>query len=689
LDGYVLTGTTTKVSDGVVYTVNMTFNPEVTSMTGLWGYTSSSNYTYTRTSDITVKIFSPPLTLSLGESHQFRSGVAGALDTRVAWTINRGTIPNGLFTPTEAGIYTITATSVADPSKQATTKVRVTDGNPLASLVGHWTFEDSSNTFTADVSGYRHNGSLYNDATRAQGRFGMGQALQFNGIDTYMETPSTQALSPDSISISLWLKLDSEPNVNGNDNWRSILYKGTRADKVTTGYAVVLGEKRNIAWDTGTSSSDNWWPRGITIPIDRWTNIVLVYDATLGMKQAYQDGMLMDTKMITPAVLAPNYNPLRLSHPSGSASPSGNGNFPGAVDDLRVYGRALSYSEVAQIFGPVAISPREISLKPGQSFNFQVSPTYGGTLPQLAWATNGGTIDPTGEYIAPKQTGDYTVAVFNAYDPTQLDTALVRVRDFDASRDFSTTDNPTGQWSYGWMPAQQNTFTLFHRTNTTSYNLIEWLGSSSYPYIGINPTEKLITYSNSNIFPRNLYVYPGSSGQKPVLRWTAPEDGIFNFNSIFMGFESNPTNGVYVLKNGTSIFDGSINQYMKGPAFSQSIELQTEDIIDFTVGYDENYSYSSYRTYLSATINRVRPSITIHPSNSLSLPIGQSVAFSATVNGLGSQEVVWSVEEGSLGGAITADGVYTASSYPGIYHVKATSAVDRTVIAKAIIQVVY
>jgi WD40 repeat protein len=61
----------------------------------------------------------------------------------------------------------------------------------------------------------------------------------------------------------------------------------------------------------------------------------------------------------------------------------------------------------------------------------------------------------------------------------------------------------------------------------------------------------------------------------------------------------------------------------------------------------------------------------VTPSSDVLGPLGVR-AFSA--NG----KVTWSVQEGAAGGAITADGQYTAPSAPGLFHVVATSELDAT-----------
>ena len=52
---------------------------------------------------------------------QFKSNVSGTPDTAVLWSVSGGAVSSlGVFTaPAAAGTYTVTATSLADPTKSA------------------------------------------------------------------------------------------------------------------------------------------------------------------------------------------------------------------------------------------------------------------------------------------------------------------------------------------------------------------------------------------------------------------------------------------------------------------------------------------------------------------------------------------------------------------------------------------
>jgi uncharacterized cupredoxin-like copper-binding protein len=65
----------------------------------------------------------------------------------------------------------------------------------------------------------------------------------------------------------------------------------------------------------------------------------------------------------------------------------------------------------------------------------------------------------------------------------------------------------------------------------------------------------------------------------------------------------------------------------------------------------------------------------------------QTLQLTATVTGSTDTAATWSVQEGAAGGTVSAAGLYTAPSGPGIYHVVATSHADPTKTATATVTV--
>jgi hypothetical protein len=89
--------------------------------------------------------------------------------------------------------------------------------------------------------------------------------------------------------------------------------------------------------------------------------------------------------------------------------------------------------------------------------------------------------------------------------------------------------------------------------------------------------------------------------------------------------------------------------------------------------------------FATATVTLPSVAFTIAP-DVLAIAPGSSHTFSATVVGLSSAQVGWSVQ-GTGGGTITSAGVYTASSTIGIYSVVATSPVNANYSAAATVLV--
>ena len=84
----------------------------------------------------------------------------------------------------------------------------------------------------------------------------------------------------------------------------------------------------------------------------------------------------------------------------------------------------------------------------------------------------------------------------------------------------------------------------------------------------------------------------------------------------------------------------------------------------------------------------VAPVLVIAPA-STTLSVGDTGAFAASEPDTGNPlPVIWSVQEGSGGGTVSADGVYSAPAVPGTYHLIAASQTDasRTGSATVIVQ---
>jgi hypothetical protein len=97
----------------------------------------------------------------------------------------------------------------------------------------------------------------------------------------------------------------------------------------------------------------------------------------------------------------------------------------------------------------------------------------------------------------------------------------------------------------------------------------------------------------------------------------------------------------------------------------------------------EGDGYQDAKLYISDTARN----LVVFPRH-LTLVQGRSWPFLASATGLTNSAVTWSIQEGGPGGAITPQGSYTAPFVSGTYHIVATSVLDGTVQASALVDVI-
>src|SRR5262245_59107499 len=86
--------------------------------------------------------------------------------------------------------------------------VRAQTADLTTGLVGYWTFDEGTGTVASDSSGHNNTGTLKNGPLWTTGK--LNTALQFDGIDDYVEVANSPSLSPTSaVSVSFWIKSGS------------------------------------------------------------------------------------------------------------------------------------------------------------------------------------------------------------------------------------------------------------------------------------------------------------------------------------------------------------------------------------------------------------------------------------------------------------------------------------------------
>jgi chitodextrinase len=217
-----------------------------------------------------------------------------------------------------------------------------TGGAPApVGLVAGYSFDEGSGVTVADASGNGNVGTVSSATWSSAGHF--GGALSFNGTSSLVTVPDSGSLDlTGAMTLSAWVR----PSALGG--WRTVLLKEDIGG-VTSGQPYALYAETNsskplaMAFTTGEVRA--FGPA--QLPLSTWTHLAATYDGS--QLRLYVNGALAGTQPMTGAMPAS----------SGALRIGGNSiwgeYFAGAIDDVRLYSRALSASEIqADMTAPVA-----------------------------------------------------------------------------------------------------------------------------------------------------------------------------------------------------------------------------------------------------------------------------------------------------------------------------------------------
>jgi hypothetical protein len=216
--------------------------------------------------------------------------------------------------------------------RQASSAESVTGG--AAGLVAAFGFDESGGNRVLDASGNDNHGTLSNADRTARGKF--GGALSFNGQSSLVRVADSASLAlADGMTLAAWVYPEtqgsSRPSIITKEmggRFAYALHAGNREGKPTS--TLVIG------------SSDRSLVGGASLPLRAWTHLAATYDGTTRM--LFVNGVQV-RKGAASGSLAASSGPLRIG---GNKVMQGQF-FKGLIDEVRIYDRALSHAEIAQV----------------------------------------------------------------------------------------------------------------------------------------------------------------------------------------------------------------------------------------------------------------------------------------------------------------------------------------------------
>jgi uncharacterized protein (TIGR03437 family) len=634
-----------------------------------------------------VQVSPTTVTLSASQTAQFTATLTGFADNSVTWSLSPsvGSISNGLYTApssiSSSQAVTITATSVADPTKSGTATVQLTPTtnvsvgvSPLSATLS----SSQSRQFTATVSGTTNTavtwsmnpsvGSLSNGLYLAPSIVNSTQTVMITATSaadptksasaTVQVTPSVSVIvSPLSVTLAASQTYQFAAAVSGTTNtavtWSLPPSLGTVSNGLYTAPSTISASQ-NVTI-TATSVADP--SKSATATIQLVANSVSISisppNATLNSSQSTQ---------ITATVTGTTNTGVAWSTPAvGTLS---NGLYtapPGITTAQNVVITATSQADPTKVGSAtiqlmptvsVSLSPTGATLTPSQGSQF--TPTVTGTTntgvtwsmsPSVGSLSNGMYTAPS--VITSPQT--VTISATSVVDSSKSGTAVVQLVPnsisvilspanatviASQSTQFTATVNGTTNTAVTWSTPSVGSLS---NGMYTAPSVISGAQTVTLTATSVADPSKFAT-ATVQLLPNNISISlsppTASLLASQSVQFTATVTGTTNTAVAW----SAPTAGT--ISNGLYTAPSSIKS-------SDNITLTATSLADSS-------------KFVSAVIHLLPKKINIRMSpQSATVAPSQSVQFTALVDGTSDGTVVWS----SAGlGTVSPEGVYTAPS---------------------------
>ncbi|MEN8220402.1 MAG: LamG domain-containing protein, partial [Pseudomonadota bacterium] len=196
-------------------------------------------------------------------------------------------------------------------------------------LVAYYAFDGNAQ----DESGNGNHGTVHG-ATLTDDRFGnLKSAYEFDGSNDYIEAPTN--FTHTTFTVGAWIKLKTHQCYGGivdgyHNKWEFVM------DCQAGGKKLEFAE-----WKSGGGYNEH--RASSTLNTSQWYHVAVVIDNTSG--SFYINGQFDSTFTMTASALTPVSKFIIGASLSGTAQ-----YFNGNIDDIRIYNRAISKSEIQQLY---------------------------------------------------------------------------------------------------------------------------------------------------------------------------------------------------------------------------------------------------------------------------------------------------------------------------------------------------
>jgi hypothetical protein len=238
-------------------------------------------------------------------------------------------------------------------------------------LVAAYAFNEGVGSTVVDVSGNGRTGTISNATWTGAGKY--GGALYFNGTTSYVNLGAFD-VPGSALTISAWFKADSYP---GDPR---IVSKATSIAEADHYFMLSVASGKYLRSRLKTSGTTKTLVASSTsLQTGVWIHGAVTYDGST--MRIYKDGLQIASLAVSGSINTSGSVPVWIGR-----NPDGTNTFHGIIDDVRIYSRALTASEIQlDMNTPLSAEPLPPLSSPSPAPQPKVSLTWlASTTPSVA-----------------------------------------------------------------------------------------------------------------------------------------------------------------------------------------------------------------------------------------------------------------------------------------------------------------
>ncbi len=272
----------------------------------------------------TVNIVNPQLSWGATESP---TSCTASGDWSGSQPVTGTNVSQGVLNTVKTYTYTLTCSNANGAGAPASAQVVVSEAGPI----GNWKQDELSGAFVADSSGNGYNGTVVGGAPRVSGK--VGNAVSFVSGSDYISVGDIP--TPTDFSFSAWIY----PTATSNASDYIILNKtGTEYDfRLGAGSGVFCGSSASVGiCDTADLTSAAYR--------NQWHHIAYTFSNSGNIHKLYRNGVQVASGTNN-GTIPDGGNSVWI----GRNSQFNFGSFLGIIDEVKLYNRVLTPSEISAL----------------------------------------------------------------------------------------------------------------------------------------------------------------------------------------------------------------------------------------------------------------------------------------------------------------------------------------------------